>query len=145
MRHAVPGERKTKYGGDHRGTVNATRFTVGGAVVAVVAPLVTFAGAFVLPAPPAFRGSISASALVALVFAVDNLRSVRTTGAPAFPSAVVATALGLWLAVAPVIYDAGFAPTALAQFAGLLTAAFGGHAALVAVEGMVTGGGTADR
>lgn len=119
--------------------MNATRFTVGAAVVAVVAPVVTFAGVFVLAAPAAFRGSISASALVALVFTLDNLRSVRATGAPAFPSAVVATVLGLWLAVAPVIYDAGFAPTALAQFAGLLTAAFSGHAALVAVESMLTG------
>lgn len=123
--------------------MNATRLTRVAAVVAVAAPVVTFVGVFVLAAPAAFRGSISASALVTLVFTLDNLRTVRATGEPAFPSAVVATVLGLWLAVAPVIYDAGFAPTALAQFAGLLTAAFGGHAALVAVESMVAGTGRA--
>ncbi|MFB6305186.1 MAG: hypothetical protein ABEH47_08470 [Haloferacaceae archaeon] len=114
--------------------MNDSRFVAGGAVVAVLAPLVTFVGVFVLPAPAAFRGSISASALVVLVFAADNLRSVRAAGEPAFPSATVAAVLGAWLAAAPLVYDAGFAPTALAQFAGLLTAAFGAHGALVAVE-----------
>lgn len=87
--------------------VNATRFTVAGAVVAAVAALATFVGVFVLQAPAAFRGSIPASALVVLVSAVDNPRSVLATGGPAFPSAVVATVSGPWLAVAPAIYDAG--------------------------------------
>lgn len=119
--------------------VHETRFTAVAVVVAAVAPIVTLLGVFALGAPLAFRGSIAVSALVLLVFAGENLRSVGATGAPSFPSAVVATVLGLWLTVAPLIYDAGFAPTALTQFAGLLAAAFSGHTALDAVAAMATG------
>lgn len=117
----------------------ATRFTAVAVVVAAVAPVVALVGVFVFGAPLAFRGSIAVSALVLLVFAVDNLRSVGETGVPSVASAVVATVLGLWLTAAPLVYDAGFAPTALTQFAGLLAAAFSGHTALDALVAVATG------
>ncbi|MFB6301580.1 MAG: hypothetical protein ABEH78_01770 [Haloferacaceae archaeon] len=115
------------------------RFTAVAVVVVAVAPIVTLLGVFAFGAPLAFRGSIAASAIVLLIFAADNLRAVSETGRPSFPSAVVATVLGLWLTVAPIVYNAGFAPTALTQFAGLLAAAFSAHTALDALTEMVTG------
>lgn len=124
--------------------MHGTRFTAVAVVVAALAPVVTLLGVFAFGAPLAFRGSIAVSAFVLLIFAADNLRTVGTTGAPSFASAVVATVLGLWLTVAPLIYDAGFAPTALTQFAGLLAAAFSGHTALDAVAAMATGRTGAD-
>jgi hypothetical protein len=119
--------------------VSPTRFTAVAVVVAAVAPIVTLLGVFAFGAPLAFRGSVAVSALVLLIFAADNLQTVGATGRPSFPSAVVATVLGLWLTVAPIIYDAGFLPTALTQFAGLLAAAFSGHTALDALVTMAGG------
>ncbi|MFB6280926.1 MAG: hypothetical protein ABEH40_02785 [Haloferacaceae archaeon] len=128
--------------------MHGTRLTAVAVVIAALAPIVALAGVVVFGAPPAFRGSIAVSAVVLLVFAADNLRAVGATGSASFASAVVATVLGVWLALAPLTYDAGFAPTALTQFAGLLAAAFSGHTALDAVAAAVTGeprDGAADR
>lgn len=119
--------------------MHANRFTAVAVVVAAVAPVVALIGVFAFGAPLAFRGSIAVSALVLLIFAADNLRSVGATGTPSFASAVVATVLGLWLAAAPLIYDAGFLPTAITQFSGLLAAAFSGHTALDVLAAMATG------
>jgi predicted ABC-type exoprotein transport system permease subunit len=113
--------------------VDASRFTAAAVVVAVVAPLLALVAAVALGPTVAFQGSIALSALVTLVFAVHNLQSVRTTGSTSFASGTVTALLGVWLAVAPVVYDAGFLPTAITQFAGLLTATFSAHAALSVV------------
>jgi hypothetical protein len=122
--------------------VDATRFTAASVVVAVVAPLLALVAGLLGPSA-AFQGSIALSALVTLVFAGHNLQSVRAVGAASFASGAVTALLGLWLAVAPVVYDAGFVPTAVTQFAGLLTAAFSGHAALSVVDRAL--GGAAAR
>ncbi|MFB6168951.1 MAG: hypothetical protein ABEJ43_08920 [Haloferacaceae archaeon] len=110
--------------------MNATRFTAAAVLVAVVAPSLALVAAVALGPTTAFQGSIALSALVTLVFAGHNLQSVRKTGSTSFASGAVAALLGAWLAVAPVVYDAGFLPTAITQFAGLLTATFSAHAAL---------------
>jgi predicted ABC-type exoprotein transport system permease subunit len=114
--------------------VDATRFTAAAVVVAVVAPLVALVAAVALGPTVAFQGSIALSALVTLVFAGHNLRSVRQTGSASFASGAVTALLGTWLAVAPVVYDAGFLPTAITQLAGLLTATFSAHTALEVVD-----------
>jgi hypothetical protein len=110
--------------------VDATRFTAAAVVVAVAAPLLALVAAVALGPTAAFQGSIAVSALVTLVFAGHNLWAVRTTGSTSFASGAVAALLGAWLAAAPVVYDAGFLPTAVTQVAGLLTATFSAHAAL---------------
>jgi hypothetical protein len=109
--------------------VDATRFNAVAAVVGVAGPLVALAAVFAFPTPVAYRGSIALSALVTLLFAGHGLASIRR-GAVSFASAAVTALLGVWLAVAPVVYDAGFLPTAVTQFAGLLVATFSLHAAL---------------
>jgi hypothetical protein len=118
--------------------VDATRFTAVSVAVATAAPLLALVAGLLGPSA-AFRGSIALSALVTLVFAAHNLQSVRTVGAVSFASGTVTAVLGLWLAVAPVVYDAGFLPTATTQLAGLLTAAFSAHAALSVVDGALGG------
>lgn len=113
--------------------MDASRFTAAAVVVAVVAPLLALVTAVAIGPSAAFQGSIALSALVTLVFAGHNLQVVRTTGSTSFGSGAVAALLGVWLAFAPVIYDAGFLSTAVTQFAGLLTATFSGQAALSVV------------
>lgn len=113
--------------------MDASRFTAAAVVVAVVAPLLALGAAVALGPTVAFQGSIALSALVTLVFAGHNLQVVRTTGSTSFGSGAVTALLGVWLAFAPVVYDAGFLPTAVTQFAGLLTATFSGQAALSVV------------
>ncbi len=117
----------------------ASRFTAAAAVVAVLAPLAAIAGSLVLGVPVAFRGSVGVSAAVLLVFTAHNLASIRSTGSQSFASAVVATVFGIWLAYAPLVYDAGFLATALTQLAGMLTAAFSAHTALDALAAMAGG------
>jgi hypothetical protein len=109
--------------------VDATRFNAAAALVGVVGPLVVLVAVFAFSTPVAFRGSIALSALVTLVFAGHALASVRR-GSVSLASAAVTALLGAWLAVAPVVYDAGFLPTAVTQLAGLLVATFSLHAAL---------------
>ncbi len=45
----------------------------------------------------------------------------------------------MWLAVSPLVYDAGFVAVALVQFAGLLVAACSAQAALSVVETALIG------
>ncbi len=119
--------------------VNATRLNAVAAVVCVVGPLLALVVAVALGPTVAFQGSIALSALVTLVFAGHNLRTVTGAGSVSFASATVTALLGVWLAVAPVVYDAGFVPTAVTQFVGLLTATFGAHAALDVVGRSLSG------
>jgi hypothetical protein len=112
--------------------MDARRFALLSATVCLLALVVALGGAFLGPSD-AFRGSMAASALVGLVFAVYNLQRVRATGAPQFATGVVLALFGGWLGVAPLQYDPGFAATAAVQFPGLLLVAFGGHTALDAV------------
>ncbi len=122
--------------------MDATRFNAVAAVVCVAGPLAALVVAVAFGPTAAFRGSIAASTLVTLVFAGHNLRAVSGTGSVSFASAAVTALLGAWLAVAPVVYDAGFVPTAVTQFVGLLTATFGAHAALDVVGRSLSGGET---
>jgi hypothetical protein len=82
----------------------------------------------------AFRGSIATSGLVALVFAVQNLRLLVTTNRPHLPPAAITTVFGLWFVAAPLLYtEPGLLPTAILQFCGLLVAAFAGYLTLEAL------------
>lgn len=90
---------------------------------------------FIGDATPAFRGSLSASALVGLVFALHHARQFTTTGRPHLPSAVISTGMGGWFVVAPVLYDVGFVATAGVQFPGLVVTAFGGYLVIDALSG----------
>lgn len=119
--------------------MHATRFTAASVVVAVAGPVLAAGAAVLLPTSAAFAGSIAASALVGLVFAANNLQMVRTRGTASLPSATLAAVFGLWLTGAPLVYDAGFAPTAVVQLAGMLTAAFSTHTALEAAEAIARG------
>lgn len=122
--------------------MDATRLNAAAAVVCVAGPLLALVVAVAFGPTVAFQGSIALSALVTLVFAGHNLRAVTETGSVSFASAAVTALLGAWLAVAPVVYDAGFVPTAVTQFAGLVTAAFGIHAALDVVGRSLSGDGS---
>lgn len=115
--------------------MDASRFTRAATVVALLGCLIAFVGPLALGAQPGARGSITLSAIVAAVFAVQNAQSVRDRGRPRFAAAVMATVLGTWLILAPLQYDAVGAPlTAVTQFGGMLVAAFSAYTALVAVE-----------
>lgn len=116
--------------------MDASRFTVASAVVALLGCLVAFVGPLALGAGPGIRGSVTLSAVVGAVFAGKNFRTIRERGVPSFAAGVMATVLGLWLIVAPLQYDTVGAPlTALTQFGGMCLAAFSAYTALVAVEG----------
>lgn len=123
--------------------MNASRFTVASATVALLGCLIAFVAPLALAAQPGIRGSVTLSAVVGAVFAGKNFLTVRDRGYPSFAAGVMATALGLWLIVAPLQYDIVGAPlTALTQFGGMCLAAFSAYTALVAVEGFF-GAGTA--
>ncbi|WP_324663501.1 hypothetical protein [Haloarcula sediminis] len=115
--------------------MDASRFTVASAVVALLGCLVAFVAPLALDAQPGIRGSVTLSAVVGAVFAGKNFLTVRDRGLPSFAAGVMATALGLWLIVAPLQYNIVGAPlTALTQFGGMCLAAFSAYTALVAVE-----------
>jgi len=100
--------------------------------------LLAVASPYVGAASPAFRGSLTATGLLGTVFAAQQLRLIREEGYPRLPAATITTLFGLAYLVAPLLYeDVGFAPTAAAQFAGILTASFGGYAAVEALEGLL--------
>lgn len=123
--------------------MDASRFTVASAVVALLGCVVAFVAPLVLGAQPGIRGSVTLSAVVGAVFAGKNFRTIRDRGVPSFAAGVMATVLGLWLIVAPLQYDMVGAPlTALTQFGGMCLAAFSAYTALVAVEGFFGGGST---
>jgi hypothetical protein len=97
-----------------------------GILIALLTPLVAGSGS-------AFRGSIVASGLVSLVFALQHLRRFRWHGRPHVPEAAVTLVFGGWFISAPLLYDVGFVATAGIQSAGLLVAAFSGYLAVVAL------------
>lgn len=112
------------------------RFTDAAIGVTVLATVITLASPYFGNATPAFRGSVVASSLVALVFAAQGARSLRKHGQPRLSSSIVVTVFGLWFVLAPIIYGTetvGFAPTAGVQFGGLLIASFGGYVAVEAL------------
>lgn len=109
-------------------------FPTAAATVAVVGCLLAAVAAVAGSPTAAFRGSVTASAAVGLIFAVGHLRGVRAEG-PRLPGALVTAVFGFWFMAAPLLYDdVGFVATAGVQFAGLLTAAFAGYNALAAIE-----------
>lgn len=97
-----------------------------GVLIAVLTPIVAGSGS-------AFRGSLVASGLVGLVFALQHLRRFRWDGRPHVPEAAVTAVFGAWFIVAPLLYEVGFLATAGVQFAGLLVAAFSGYLLLAAL------------
>ncbi len=116
--------------------MDASRFTVASAVVALLGCLIAFVAPLALNAQPGIRGSVTLSAVVGAVFAGKNFTTIRERGVPSFAAGMMATVLGLWLIVAPLQYDIVGAPlTALTQFGGMCLAAFSAYTALVAVEG----------
>lgn len=107
----------------------AAVIAAGGCLLAAVTP-------FVAGASVAFRGSISTSGIVGLVFAVQHARRLRRDGQPHLPGAAITTVFGIWFMAAPLVYDVGFLATAGVQLAGLLTAAFAGYLAVDALPGV---------
>ena len=115
--------------------MEASRFTVASAVLALIGCVVAFVGPLVLGANPGIRGSVTLSAVVGAVFAGKNALTIRDRERPRFAAAVLATAVGTWLIIAPLQYEDVSAPLiATTQFAGMLLAAFSAYTALVAVE-----------
>ena len=115
--------------------MQASRFTTAAAVVALLGCVVAFVGPLALNAGPGIRGSVTLSAVVGAVFAGKNFQTIRSRGRPRFAAGVMATAVGVWLIVAPLQYDGVGAPlTALTQFGGMCLAAFSAYTALVALE-----------
>jgi hypothetical protein len=119
--------------------VSPSRFTTGVCVVAIVGCLLVAGAPLVLGAPAAFRGSVVASALLGAVFAGYNAYSVRTYGQPRLAAGVMTAVFGLWFVASPLVYTVGGVLTALVQTGGALTAAFGGYAAIEALELLVRG------
>jgi len=95
----------------------AAALVVLGVALATATPLVAGAGA-------AFLGSVVASGLLGLAFAVRTLQLFRATGAVPVPGATLSTVFGVWFMAAPLLYDVGFVATAGTQFAGLVVASF---------------------
>ncbi|MFC7027345.1 hypothetical protein ACFQJ5_06660 [Halomicroarcula sp. GCM10025324] len=115
--------------------MQASRFTRASAVVALLGCLVAFVGPLALGANPGIRGSVTLSAVVGAIFAGKNFLTIRERGRPRLAAGVMATAVGVWLIIAPLQYqNVQPALTALTQFGGMCLAAFSAYTALVAVE-----------
>ncbi|MFB6154003.1 MAG: hypothetical protein ABEJ27_07100 [Halodesulfurarchaeum sp.] len=115
-------------------SVRSDRPFIFGSIIVVIAGLLLAATTpLVAGAAAAFRGSVVASAVVGLVFAVQHQRRFQRDGRPHVPDAAVSTVFGAWFIAAPLLYDVGFIATAGVQFAGLLVAAFGGYLTLAAI------------
>ncbi|WP_262175154.1 hypothetical protein [Haloarcula laminariae] len=126
--------------------MDASRFTVASAVVALLGCLVAFVAPLALGAQPGIRGSVTLSAVVGAVFAGKNFQTIRERGVPSLAAGTMATVLGLWLIVAPLQYETVGAPlTAVTQFGGMCLAAFSAYSALVAVERVFGASGGADH
>jgi uncharacterized membrane protein len=119
--------------------VTPSRFTTGVCVIAIVGCLLVASAPLVLGAPAAFRGSVVASGLLGVVFAGYNAYSVRAYGQPRLAAGVMTAIFGGWFVAAPLVYTVGSVLTAVVQTGGALTAAFGGYAAIEAVELLVRG------
>lgn len=116
-----------------------SRFTSVVCAVALVGCLLVAAAPLVLGAPAAFRGSVVASAVLGAVFASYNVYSVLSYGQPRLAAGFVTAVFGLWFVGAPLVYTVGDLLTAVVQTGGSLTAAFGGYAAVEALELLVRG------
>lgn len=119
--------------------VSPSRFTTGVCVVAVLGCLLVAGAPLVLGAPAAFRGSVVVSGLLGTVFASYNTYSIRAYGQPRLAAGVMTAVFGGWFVAAPLVYTVGSVLTATVQTGGALTAAFGGYAAIEAVELLVRG------
>jgi len=119
--------------------MTSSRFTTGVCVVAVLGCLLVASAPLVLGASAAFRGSVVASGLLGVVFAGYNAYSVRAYGQPRLAAGVMTAIFGGWFVAAPLVYTVGSVLTAVVQTGGALTAAFGGYAAIEAVELLVRG------
>ena len=117
--------------------MNPSRFTSAVCVVAIVGCLLVAGAPLLFGAPAAFRGSVVDSALLGTVFAGYNAYSVRTYGQPRLAAGVMTAIFGLWFVGAPLVYTVGDLLTAVVQTGGSLTAAFGGYAAVEAIELLV--------
>jgi hypothetical protein len=116
-------------------TRNPERFAAVASLLAVVGCLVAIVGG-VVAENSAFRGSIAASGAIGLVFAAQNARVLGARGVAHPAPAVVTTVFGLLFVVAPLLYTLpGYLSTALAQFGGLVTAAFAGYTAVESLAG----------
>lgn len=112
-------------------------FTLAAAGVAALGCVVAVLSPFVGTPSAAFRGSIVASGLVGLVFAVQNLRVLRATGRARLAPAAMVTVFGFIFTVSPLLYESvGTVTTATAQTAGVLTAAFAGYTAIESLEAL---------
>lgn len=115
--------------------MQASRFTKASAVVALLGCAVAFVGPLALGAGPGIRGSVTLSAVVGAVFAGKNFLTIRERGRPRFAAGVMATAVGLWLIIAPLQYQSVEpALTAVTQFGGMCLAVFSAYTGLVALE-----------
>lgn len=113
----------------------APQFTLAAGAVALLGCLLAVAAPYLGDAPASFRGSLTAAGLVGTVFAAQQLRLIREEGRPRLPAATITMLFGLSFLVAPLLYsEVGFVVTAVAQSAGLLTAAFGGYTAVEGLE-----------
>lgn len=112
-----------------------TQFGRAASVLAVVGALAAIAVPLVLSGPQAFARSIFASGALALVFAGYNAVWVAYFEEPRFAPGLVAVALGVWLVVAPTVYEVTGTIVGGVQIAGALVAAFALYTALEAFEG----------
>jgi len=122
-----------------------SRFTSAVCVVALVGCLLVTGAPLALGAPAAFRGSVVATGLLGTVFAIYNTYSVLSYGQPRLAAGFMTTVFGLWFVGAPLVYTVSDVLTAAIQTGGALTAAFGGYAAVEALELLVRGTPLADN
>jgi hypothetical protein len=116
-----------------------TRFTTAVTALALVGCLCVIVAPVVFNTTAAFRGSVVGSAVVGAVFAGYNLYTVRAYGQPRLAAGLMTAVFGGWFIAAPLVYPVGDVPTAIVQTCGMLTAAFGGYAAVEAVELLARG------
>ena len=109
-----------------------TRFTTAARALALVGCCCIVVAPLVLGATPAFRGNAVGSGVVGAVFAGYNLYTMRASGHPCLAAGLMTGSFGGWFIAAPLVYPVGDVLTAVVQSCGMLTAAFGGYAAVEA-------------
>ena len=109
-----------------------TRFTTAASALALVGCCCIVVAPLVLGATPAFRGNAVGSGVVGAVFAGYNLYTMRASGHPCLAASLMTGSFGGWFIAAPLVYPVGDVLTAVVQSCGMLTAAFGGYAAVEA-------------
>ena len=116
-------------------TQNGSTFLLTAGVVAVAGTVLATITPVAAGASVGFIGSIVASGVLGLVFAVRNARSFRRRGVVSLPAAVLTTVFGLWFMLAPLLYDVNFLSTAGTQLAGLLVASFAFYMVVAGLSG----------